>query len=45
MFVFLKKVNILENECGFEIFVPQDSLRGCLRPRNPTEQQKLRFTK
>jgi hypothetical protein len=37
MFVFLKKVKGLENECGFEIYVPQDSLRGCWRGTNPAE--------
>jgi hypothetical protein len=39
MFVFLRKVNVLEKECGFDIYGPQDSLRGCWRGVNPAERE------
>jgi hypothetical protein len=31
----------LENEFGFEIYVPQDSLRGCWRGANPAERGEI----
>jgi hypothetical protein len=39
MFVFLEKVKFLGNECGFEIYVPQDSLLVCFLCATKRTQQ------
>jgi hypothetical protein len=39
MFVFLKELKVLRNECGFDFYVPQDLLRGCRPGTNPAERE------